>query len=138
MKKGIFIFFTLICLSVITIVPACKCSITEPWHYDFVIWYSNEPKIEIIIFPPDTYWEGTLIVNNEQIPISLSWGPTESFDILDNSKESQDKPVEEARLMWGWVDYDENTATLIIEEDYIFDYKYDKIVLYRKDLPKDE
>ena len=136
MKKLLNTIFFII-LTCLLCLSACKCGIEKPWNYEGVMWYSNTPDI-IIWNDTNICFEGYMTIDNQQTPISLLWGPSGSFDIVDNSKESQDKPVEEARLMWGWVDYDENTATLIIEEDYIFDYKYDKIVLYRKDLPKDE
>ena len=129
--------FLLSSLIAVLLFASCKCGIEKPWNYEGVMWYSNTPDI-IIWNDTNICFEGYMTIDNQQTPISLLWGPSGSFDIVDNSEENKNKPVEDVLYMWGWVDYDENTATLIIEEDYIFDYKYDKIVLYRKDLPKDE
>ena len=105
----------------------------KPWYYDNVIWYSENPKIEIIKRPGKD-WLGTLVTDDEEIQIELLWGPAGSFEIIDAKKDDGITPLEEMTLIKGKVKYDENSATLVIKKDYIFKYKYNSIVLQRKNI----
>ena len=105
----------------------------KPWNYDNVIWYSDNPAIEIIKLPGES-WLGTLEIDDEEIQIMLLWGPTETFFIVDATKNDGNTAVEEMTLIKGKVKYDENSATLVIKKDYIFKYKYNSIILQRKNI----
>lgn len=105
----------------------------KPWNYENVIWYSDNPQIEIIR-EPEKYWVGTLKLNDTEMQIELHWGPTGSFRIVDATKNDGNTAVEDMTLLGGRVKYDKNSAILVIKEDYIFDNKYSSIVLYRKDI----
>ena len=105
----------------------------KPWNYDNVVWYSENPKIEIIKRPGEN-WLGTLTTDDAEIQIELLWGPTGSFDIIDATKDDGNTAVEEMTLLDGRVKYDKNSVTLVINKDYIFENKYSSIVLQRKSI----
>ena len=133
MKKLITAILSFICT--ILFFVQISCTTQKPWQYRNVVWYSVEPEIEIIK-AENFNWEGYLIIDNEQILIDLLWGRTGTFEIVDSLKHDQQTPIEDIRLITGRVEYDDNSATLIITEDNIFNNKYSKIKLYRKDYIK--
>ena len=105
----------------------------KPWSYDNVVWYSENPTIEIIKSPGEN-WIGTLRYGDTEMQIKLLWGPTGSFDIVDATKNDGETAVEEMTLLSGKVKYDKYSATLVIDKDYIFENKYSSIVLQRKNI----
>jgi len=133
MKKIITAILSFICT--ILFFVQISCTTQKPWQYKNVVWYSVEPEIEII--KDENYdWEGHLIVNNEEISIILLWGPTNTFEIIDASKYNEQTPVDEITLLSGKVEYDKSKVTLIISIDFVFNSRYSKIILYRKDYTK--
>lgn len=118
---------SLICFS------ACKTS--GPWSINEAIWYSENPEIKIIK-KIDTDWLGYIIVGDEKIDIELLWGPSRSFEIVN-----MDYKIisDEITLLGGTFKFNDESATLKIEKDNLFNGKYkDKeIILYRKLLDQD-
>ena len=104
-----------------------------PWSYDNVIWYSDDPQIEIIK-ELGKDWVGTLTVDDTEMQIELHWGGTWTYRIVDATKNDGNTAVEYMTLLWGRVEYKKNIVTLVIKEDYIFDYKYSSIKLIKKDI----
>ena len=133
MKKLITVILSFIC-SILFFVQI-SCATQKPWQYNNVLWYSNEPEIEII--KNENYnWEGHLIVNNEELPVILLWGPTNTFEIIDASKYNEQIPIEEITLLSGNLEYDKSKVTLIIGIDVVFNSRYSNIILYRADYIK--
>ena len=129
MKKISFALIFILCFLSVFSQTACKPK--KPWSYRNVVWYSEEPKIEII--KSEEYdWQGYLIVDGEKVAISLLWGPTCTFEIIDFSKDDGITAMSEIRLISGRVEYNKNNAILIIKEDKVYNNEYSKIVLNRK------
>ena len=131
MKKIINKFLCVLCVFMVFL-QITSCNSKKPWSYRNVVWYSEEPKIEIIK-SEDYDWQGYLIVDGEKVAISLLWGPTCTFEIIDFSKDDGNTAMSEIRLISGRVEYNKNNAILIIKEDKVYNNEYSKIVLNRKD-----
>ena len=86
----------------------------KPWDVPSVIWYSEDPKIEIIK-DENHCWQGYLIKDEEKIEVNLAWGPEFSYAIVHR----------DASLHGEYV-------TLKIETDKVYDYKYKEIILYKR------
>lgn len=128
-------FLKIICFLVLLVVPVLyftACT-EKPWNYDNVIWYSNEPELEVTN-SSDTPWLGIIKLNNSELSVQLLWGPTGSFEIIDYSKKDIETPIEDITILSGRVNYDKYTATLVIENDAVFDNKYQSIVLQKREI----
>lgn len=129
MKKISFALIFILCF--LSVFSQTVCKPKKPWSYRNVVWYSEEPKIEII--KSEKYdWQGYLAVDGEKVAISLLWGPTCTFEIIDFSKDDGNTAMSEIRLISGRVEYNKNNAILIIKEDKVYNNEYSKIVLNRK------
>lgn len=136
MKKNIIKKFCYILLSIMLLVAFSSCFPMDPWSYDNVIWYSEDPEIEIIK-APNVYWEGFIVKDGQKIEVELSWGPTYSFDIIDAGYELTSDgaiPADVIIYLSGRVKYDADHAFLVVEKDNLFDYKYSTITLSRRDV----
>lgn len=125
------IILSVVLLSVIlNVLTGCT---EKPWNYENVVWYSDNPSIEIIKISGENSF-GTLKINDTEMEIELLWGPTGTFEIVDATKKDGNTVVEDMTLLRGRVKYDKDSATLVISEDHIYENKYSSIVLQRKDI----
>ena len=106
-----------------------------PWSYDNVIWYSDNPIIELRTEYSGEPSIGYVEIDGKRTEIYLCWGPpTYTFTIRVYNAEDGVSIGTDELLLQGKVKFDKNSATLIIKEDYIFDYKYSSIVLFMKNI----
>lgn len=112
---------------------ACNCGPTPPWNYNDVIWYSESPFIEIECSTEKDYI-GVMRFQEQEKQIQLLWGPSGGFNIVDQTKNDGHATVETISIIRGRVEYDKDTATLIIERDDFFNYEYEEIVLKRRNI----
>lgn len=125
------IILSVVLLSVIlNVLTGCT---EKPWNYEDVVWYSDNPSIEIIKISGKNSF-GTLKINDTEMEIELLWGPTGTFEIVDATKKDGNTVVEDMTLLRGRVKYDKDSATLVISEDHIYENKYSSIVLQRKNI----
>ena len=110
-----------------------NCGPTPPWNYNDVIWYSETPFIEVENSSEKSY-EGVMRFNGKEQEICLLWGPAGGFEIIDQTQNIDGVAVDTITIINGWVEYDKDTATLIIERDDFFNYEYEEIVLKRRNI----
>ena len=100
----------------------------KPWDAYNVVWYSEDPKIEIINYE-DLCWDGYLIKDEEKIEVSLSWGFSMTFQICYRGNDCSD----EATLIRGELEYNGEYVTLKIETDKVYEYQYKELILYKRE-----
>ena len=105
-------------------------SIKKPWSYENVVWSSENPQLTIIK-DKDNYFEGTLLSPEGQLKVKLLWGPGKTFTLIENLEDVSSTPINEITLLFGKVEYDKTFATLLIQEDNVFNNSYTKIELKR-------
>lgn len=136
MKKKL-VQFNIFILIFINIILNCACKPKKPWSYRDVVWFSNSPEM-VIIKAEDYYLEGYLKYNNKELKIELIWGPSKNYFVIDLTKDDGKTSVVDISFFYGNLDYTNNTVTLNIETDNLFDGKYKKIVLRKKPYVKGE
>ncbi len=105
----------------------------KPWDAYNVVWYSEDPKIEIID-DEKFHLDGYLIKDEEKIKIHILWGPEFSYEIVhrDTSLPEDEIVSNEILLLEGSLSYNGEYVTLKIETDKVYDYKYKEIILYKR------
>ncbi len=104
----------------------------KPWDVPSVIWYSEDPKIEIIK-DENHCWQGYLIKDEEKIEVNLAWGPEFSYEIYHRDASlPEDEISPDENLLVGSLSYNGEYVTLKIETDKVYDYKYKEIILYKR------
>ncbi len=123
-------------LSVLCVLPTiASCKGEAPWEYPNVEWYSDSPAIELRTEYSGEPSIGYIDVNAERIEVYLWWGPpTYTFSIYVFNSEEEISAGTDELLLRGKVEYDKSTATLIIQQDNLFDGKYDTITLYQREV----
>ncbi len=132
-------FSVLLSLMIILLFPLTfsSCRGTGPWELEGVVWYSEDPVMEFVKMG-EIYWEGTALVNVEKIKVNMLWSHSYSFDIVDAEKDKSGAFVEEMTLVSGKFDYRKGDVVLTVNEDKLFNNKYDKIILKYRDLTESE
>ncbi len=102
-----------------------------PWEKPNVEWFSNEP---VLSFSSSEFCdsEGTIVTESGIIPIQMLWSPTNKFVIVDATKD--DEPLESKTLLRGKVQYDNESAILIVRQDNIFNGRYQTIKLFYREI----
>jgi len=134
MKRHVVNKFCYILLLAVILSTFVACVDMKPWDYDNVVWYSETPEIEIVK-TADVYWKGYIVFDEQKIEVELIWGPTGSFRIIDTEYLTSEGaiPADVITYLSGRVEYDSDSATLVISEDNLFGDKYDKIIMQRQD-----
>lgn len=141
MRKNLISKFCYVLLSVTVLIGFTACFQKKPWDYDNVVWYSEDPEIEIT-YSADVNYKGYIVKDGQTIEVQLLWGPTHSFDIIDAEYELTSEgaiPMSDVTIyLNGKVKYDSDHAYLIVNEDNLFNYKYSTITLNRRDITEIE
>lgn len=110
----------------------------KPWDLDYVIWYSEDPKIEIID-DENFCWQGYLIKDDEKIEVNLAWGPNFNYEIYHRDASlSEDEISPDENLLEGSLSYNGEYVTLKVEVDKVYDHKYKEIILYKRAIEHEE
>lgn len=129
------ILFTAIAVSIVIIIVYSIRLIRRtdgPWDLYNVVWYSEDPKIEIIK-DENHYLDGYLYSDEEKIEIHLVWGPGLSCEIVHkDGYPFEDGSVSDKILLEGEFSYNGEYVTLQVETDKVYDYKYKEIILYKR------
>ena len=131
-KNIIVIFSVAICA--LNLFACRSCDKYVPWGFPNSIWTSNEPEIKVTVIGYNQP-TGYIVIDGKKVDIELHWGEGYSFIILYADYEVIS---DEVTLLNGIVTKcKEESTTLKIKKDNVFNDKYKEIVLYRKAIDQD-
>lgn len=122
--------FVILLLCVSLVVPGC----TPAWikyPYDLCdTWICEDPKFSIIYSRDEAGWgfcDATLEWQGEVIPVEVAFY-TSRFEVCPEGD-----PLYDNRLLSGSWEFEDGHLVLHIEEDFIFDGTFDKLVFEPQD-----
>jgi len=98
----------------------------KPWLIENVTWYSLNPEIIIV----DSY--GYIKHGDDFIETSVWWSPSNKMGIYE--KTNEEGHSQEDDLLSGSISFDGEKITLKVQVDKVFNYEYETIVLYKREM----